>query len=75
MESILGDGEPIEESLHPEFSMAQQELLHWHYRLNHLSFTHIQAMTKLHLLPSRLAKCTIPLCIVCTYGKMTCKPW
>jgi hypothetical protein len=28
-------------------------------------------MAKQRLLPTRLAKCTIPLCSGCTYGKMT----
>jgi hypothetical protein len=32
-------------------------------------------MAKQRLLPARLAKCTIPLCSGCTYGKMTRRPW
>jgi hypothetical protein len=75
LEDVLGEGQPIEETHHPEFSLAQQELLHWHYRLNHLSFARIQAMAKLHILPSRLVKCNIPLCSGCTYGEMTRRPW
>jgi transposase InsO family protein len=75
LEDVLGEGQPIEETHHPEFSLAQQELLHWHYRLNHLLFARIQAMAKLHILPSRLAKCSIPMCSGCTYGKMTKRPW
>jgi hypothetical protein len=42
IDEVLGNGEPLPEDLHPEYSLAQQELLHWHYRLNHLSFTRIQ---------------------------------
>jgi len=75
VEDVLGPGETISEDTHPEFSLVQQELLHWHYRLNHLSFTKIQEMAKQRLLPSRLAKCTVPLCSGCIYGKMTRRPW
>ncbi len=75
LEDVLGEGDSIPEVEHPEFSLAQQELLHWHYRLNHLSFVRIQAMAKLYILPSRLAKCNVPLCSGCTYGKMTKRPW
>lgn len=75
VENILGSGESLPEDIHQDFSLAQQELLHWHYRLNHLSFTRIQEMAKQRLLLTRLAKCTAPLCSGCTYGKMTRCPW
>jgi len=32
-------------------------------------------MAKQRLLPARLAKCTLPFCSGCTYGKMTRCPW
>jgi hypothetical protein len=66
VENNLGNSEPLIEDTHPEFSLAQQDLLHWHYRFNHLSFTGIQEMAKQRLLPARLAKFTIPLCSGCT---------
>jgi hypothetical protein len=59
------NGKPLPEFLHPEYSLAQQELLHWHYHLKHLSFTRIQEMAKQRLLPARLAKCINPLCSGC----------
>jgi hypothetical protein len=31
VEEVLGNGQPLPEDTHPEFSLAQQELLHWHY--------------------------------------------
>jgi len=75
VEKVLGQGEQLYEDLHPEFSLAQQELLHWHYCLNHLSFARIQNMAKQQLLPACLAKCTLPFCSGCTYGKMTRCTW
>ena len=65
----------LPEALHPTFEGAQEELLHWHYRLNHLSFRRIQALAEQALLPKRLAKARIPLCSGCVYGKATRKPW
>jgi hypothetical protein len=32
-------------------------------------------MAKQCLLPTRMAKCTVPLCSGCTYRKMTRRPW
>ena len=65
------EAEAIKEVEHPELTDVQQELLHWHYRLNHLPFKRIQLMAKLHLLPTRLAKGNIPLCSDCLFGKPT----
>jgi hypothetical protein len=78
-ETISADTSQTHEELpgdvQPEFSLAQQELLHWHHWLNHLPFSCIQEMAKQHLLPTHLAKYTFPLCSGCTYGKMTRRPW
>jgi hypothetical protein len=56
VEETLGNGQPLPEDLQLEFSLTQQELLHWHYRLNHLPFSRIQEMARQRLLPTRLAK-------------------
>jgi len=64
-------GDAIEEVQHPELMDSQQELLHWHYRLNHLSSIRIQMMAKMHLLPARLAKCSIPSAVDVYLGKPT----
>jgi hypothetical protein len=39
VEETLGNGPPLPEDFQPEFSLTQQELLHWHYHLNHLPFS------------------------------------
>jgi hypothetical protein len=51
------------------------ELLLYHYRLGHESFTNLQAMAKAGILPTRLATCRIPQCAACHYGKASKVPW
>ena len=38
------DNETTQEAKHPMFQGAQEELLHWHYCLSHLSFLCIKQM-------------------------------
>jgi hypothetical protein len=47
------------------------EILLWHYRLGHISFSRLQTMAKTGLLPRRLSDCRLPKCASCIYGKMT----
>ena len=51
------------------------EFLRWHHKLNHMSAAKMQSMAKRGLLPSKLAKCQIPTCTSCLYGKATRRPW
>ena len=51
------------------------KLLIWHYRLNHLPFSRLQAMAKRGDLPSDLATCSVPQCAACNYAKATRRPW
>jgi len=53
----------------------QADLLRWHYRLGHLSFKLIKAMSEVGLLPKHLAKARIPKCAGCMFAAMTKKPW
>ena len=53
----------------------QAELLHWHYRLGHVSFSYLRAMANHGLLPSSILKAETPKCAGCMYGKSTRKPW
>ena len=46
---------------------ATQELLRWHYRL--------QLMARKGLLPKQIARCHVPKCQDCVYGKQTRRPW
>lgn len=61
-------------------SEAQKELLRWHFRLGHKSFTDIQALLKTGALAStegakqlhrNASVCKIPSCASCSFGKQT----
>lgn len=54
---------------------ASKELLEWHLRLGHIPMSRLQVLASEGVLPSRLAKCGIPICAGCMYGKMGRKPW
>jgi hypothetical protein len=51
------------------------ELLRWHYRLGHLSFSKLKIMALLNMIPRKLALVRPPKCACCIYGKMTRTPW
>ena len=54
---------------------ATAEFLRIHYRLGHLPMGKIKIMAKQGLVSKRLAKCDIPVCPACFYGKATRRPW
>jgi hypothetical protein len=68
---IVEEAEDNEEKL----DNPQHELLLYHYRLGHESFTNLQSMAKAGILPTRLANCRIPQCAACHYGKASKVPW
>ena len=51
------------------------ELLKLHQALGHLSMRKLQTMATKGIVPRRLAKCQLPLCGSCMYGKATRRPW
>lgn len=54
----------------------QQELMDWHYKLNHTSFSTLIEYANLGLIPRRLRNVTqLPLCDSCLYGKQHWRPW
>jgi GAG-pre-integrase domain len=63
----------------PDASTAYDEtkaqMLEWHCRLGHLPFNKIQELAKRGDLPSKFAKCAIPVCGACLYAKTTRRPW
>ncbi len=61
-----------EEEVH---NNIEEELLRWHLRCGHLSMHRLQMMAKRGILPSRLAKCRIPACQSCMFGKMDKRNW
>ncbi len=58
-----------------EANGLQNELLQWHHKLGHISMKRIQKMAAQGRIPSRLARCNIPMCQACLYGMMKRKPW
>lgn len=53
----------------------QYQLLQWHYRLGHVPFDVIKAMSLAGELPGGLSRCPTPKCVACLYGKATRRPW
>jgi hypothetical protein len=53
----------------------QAELLCWHHRLGHISFSMLKALAKNGEIPRRLANVKEPKCAGCLFGKMTKVPW
>jgi hypothetical protein len=50
------------------------EFLRWHHKLNHMSAAKMQGMARQGLLPKKLAKCQVPTCTSCLYGRATRRP-
>lgn len=59
-------------------SPAQKELMVWHQRLGHASFSQIQWLARSGKLPIKNAKavgnCTIPMCASCQFAKQRRRP-
>ncbi len=53
----------------------QAELLRWHHRLGHISFSMLKLLAKNGEIPRRLATVKEPKCAGCLFGKMTKVPW
>ena len=64
----------LEESEINDLSPTNQ-LLVWHYRLNHVPFSKLQRMARQGDLPGDLSSCRIPKCSACEYAKATKRPW
>ena len=56
-------------------STPEAELLMAHHQFQHISFSKLQEMARQGILPRRLAKCKIPTCSACLYGKATKRAW
>ena len=54
---------------------AQDELMRWHYHLNHLPFKCLFKLAKQGILPKKVLKANTPICPACQYGKMHRIPW
>ena len=67
--SVVVDEEDCQEST------PEAELLMAHHQFQHISFSKLQEMARQGVLPRRLAKCKIPSCSACLYGKATKRAW
>jgi len=48
-------------------SVKQAELVHWHYRLGHLSFPKLKALAKIGKISKHLANMLPPVCAGCAF--------
>ena len=65
----------IPDDKEPTTISAQDELMRWHYCLNHLPFKRMFKMAKQGMLPKKILKANVPVCPACQYGKMHRKLW
>ena len=54
---------------------ATADFLRWHHRLGHISPRKIRLLAHKGILPRQLARCKVPLCTSCLFGKATRRPW
>ena len=72
---------PSDEELQEEHSNTIQhtpheaEFLQLHYKYGHISPLRIKELARQGILPKHLAKCDIPACLSCIYGKQVKKQW
>ena len=50
------------------------EFLKWHHKLNHMSLRRMVHLSRLGILPGKFAKCSLPVCPSCMFGKATGRP-
>ena len=55
-------------------SDKQEELMHWHYILGHLSFQKLKSIAEIGEIPKHLADVPPPVCAGCVFGAMTKVP-
>ena len=53
----------------------QAELMRWHHRMGHLSFTKLKLLAERGEIPKKFAKVKPPVCVGCLYGAMTKINW
>jgi len=53
----------------------QAKLMHWHYRLGHLTFAKLKQLALHGKIPKKLALLDPPKCAGCLFGAMTKIPW
>jgi len=64
-----------QEELESRAEKDEAMLLEYHYKFSHAPFSKLQTMAKRGVIPTRLARCRVPVCAACMYGKATKRPW
>ena len=64
----------VTEKANANLTVAQKELLRWHYQLGHLGMQHVQWLVRQGKLkvrgkPTSVANCEPPHCASCMFGK------
>jgi hypothetical protein len=69
--------EDIDSIICPEtLTKTEEEFMHWHHRLMHLSERHMIRLSKLGILNRKFATMSrIPKCASCAFGKAHKRPW
>ena len=62
---------PTHQKDEPELSNPSHELMRWHLRLGHLSFTRLRLLSLAGDLPKALLHAQTPFCAACQFGKAT----
>ena len=65
----------IEDEEDRQVDNVSAEFLKYHHKFNHCSPKHMQLLARSGVIPRRLAKCPVPVCSACLYGKATRRPW
>ena len=65
----------IEDEEDRQVDNISAEFLKYHQKFNHCSPRRMQLLARSGVIPRRLAKCPVPVCSACLYGKATRHPW
>ena len=65
----------LEPTIDEEGISDEALLLRYHRKFGHISFSRLQDMAKTGVIPKRLRKCRIPMCLAYMYSKATKRPW
>ena len=65
----------IEDEEDRQVNNVSAKFLKYHYKFNHCSPRQKQILAQAGVIPRRLAKCPVPVCSACLYGKATRRPW
>ena len=74
--TVYDDSELTREETAEQQELRKEALLlRYHYNFNHAPFAKLQRMAKQGVIPRALARCRIPACAACLYGKATKRQW